>query len=684
MLRLFVAPIFIALCANGVEVRNPLAKVIQMIGDLQQKIIKEGEVAQKTYAEFAEWCEDESKNLRFEIKTAKGEVEQLKATIEKATSDIEDEETMVEELSAKISEDEADLKAATEIRMKEKKDFEAEEKELLDDVDSLERAIMILERELKGGASFAQIKDTTVNLVHTLGLLVEASGINAKSKSKLTALIQNQQTSKESEDDQDLSLDSEQDDSKSGGADAIIETLNDLLDKAEGELAAARKKEKALQFNYDMIKQQLTDGINFGNKEMDKSKKRKAEAEEGKATAEGELEVTQKDLSEDTSLLNGIHHDCMSKATDFEAETQARAEELKALATGKKIIIEATGGALLQDEESFLQLSARRQTIRMGDSAGKVAIKEVKKLARKLGSSALSQLANRMSAMMRMGAREGDDPFAKVKGLIQEMIAKLLKEAEAEAAKHEYCKKEMGETKKKRTEMETEIEDMTAKIDQMIAESKKLKEEVATLSKELASLASSQAEMDKVRDEEHSEFLSNKAELEKGLEGIKLALKVLREYYAKKPGGGGGGGGTASGIIGLLEVAESDFSKGLEEAISAEEAAATEYEKTTKENEISKATKEQDVKYKSKTAKSLGKSAAEKTADREGVQSELDAVLEYWAKIKEECIAKPDPYEEIKKRREEEIAGLKDALAILEGEAVLLQASSSRRHLRAH
>merc|ERR1719478_1570618 len=104
--------------------------------------------------------------------------------------------------------------------------------------------------------------------------------------------------------------------------------------------------------------------------------------------------------------------------------------------------------------------------------------------------------------------------------------------------------------------METEIEDMTAKIDQMIAESKKLKEEVATLSKELADLAASQQEMDKVRDEEHTEFLANKAELEKGLEGIKLALKVLREYYAKKEKAGGDSSG-ASGIIGLLEIAES-------------------------------------------------------------------------------------------------------------------------------
>merc|ERR1719426_240242 len=112
------------------------------------------------------------------------------------------------------------------------------------------------------------------------------------------------------------------------------------------------------------------------------------------------------------------------------------------------------------------------------------------------------------------------------------MIEKLLKEAAEDAAKKAYCDKEMAETKAKKEELETDIEELTTKIDKMTADSAKLKEEVATLSKELADLAKSQAEMDKVREEEKTTFTANKAEMEQGLEGIKLALKVLRDYYA--------------------------------------------------------------------------------------------------------------------------------------------------------
>jgi len=246
----------------------------------------------------------------------------------------------------------------------------------------------------------------------------------------------------------------------------------------------------------------------------------------------------------------------------------------------------------------------------------------------------------------------------------------------------------MGETKAKKDELETEIEELTTKIDQMSSDAAKLKEEVAILSKELKELASSQAEMDKLRLEEKEAFDANSAEMEKGLEGIKLALKVLREYYAKEAGllqvaaKEEKQDGAAGGIIAMLEVVESDFSKGLAEMISAEESAVAEYEKVTKENAIAKTTKTQDVKYKSKEAKGLDKAVAEHSTDREGLQTELDAVLEYYAKIKDECIAKPEPYEERKKRREAEIAGLKEALAILDGEAVLLQQSSSRKQTR--
>merc|ERR1712167_90886 len=94
-----------------------------------------------------------------------------------------------------------------------------------------------------------------------------------------------------------------------------------------------------------------------------------------------------------------------------------------------------------------------------------------------------------------------------------------------------------------------------------------------------------------------------------------------------------------------------------------------------------KTMKSQDEKYKTKEFTSLDKTMAELTSDREGVQTEQDAVLEYLGKINERCIAKAEPYAEIKARREAEIEGLKEGLEILETETALIQ-KEARRTLR--
>jgi len=335
------------------------------------------------------------------------------------------------------------------------------------------------------------------------------------------------------------------------------------------------------------------------------------------------------------------------------------------------------------NQVSFLQRSELSST---ADLAKYEAVRYVRDLARKQQSPALAQLASRMSSAMRLSTDSGEDPFGKVKGLISDMIEKLEGDMSADSSQKAYCDKETSESNAKQDEMKTEVGKLSTKIDQMTSRSTQLKEEVSTLQKNLANLIATQAAMDKMRNEESAAFSTNKADTEQGLDGVKLGLKVLRDYYANNDKAHESAEGDATGIIGLLEVIESDFSKGLAEMVAIEESAASTYDKVTKENSIEKVTKEQDAKYKSKEATGLDKAIAEASSDRTGVQAELDAVLEYLSKLGDMCVAKPDTYAERKQRHESEIAGLKEALKILEGEAVLLQqtATSSLRGIRRH
>jgi len=237
--------------------------------------------------------------------------------------------------------------------------------------------------------------------------------------------------------------------------------------------------------------------------------------------------------------------------------------------------------------------------------------------------------------------------------------------------------------------LDAAIAKLSSKIDLAAAKSAGLKEDVKELQAELAKIARQQAEMDKIRADEKAAFDTAKSELELGISGVQKALTVLKDYYGasfvqnakaenfmqqpampEKHAKASGAGGS---IIDILEVVLSDFAKNLATEETQEADAASSYEKTTQENKIATTMKSQDVKYKTQEYKSLDKSISELSGDKDTTSTELSAVLEYYAKIKERCIAKPETYEERKARRTAEIEGLKQALSILEGETVFMQ-----------
>merc|ERR1719261_1015335 len=210
---------------------------------------------------------------------------------------------------ADIAQDEKDLEDATVIRNKESEDFKAAEAELMQGIDMLERAIGIIERNMKGSALIQQPLDTTniQSLLKTVGLVLDAASFASDDKSQLLGLIQNMQ----GDDDAELGApDPAVYKSKSGG---IVDTLTNMKDEAEGELSEARKAEANAQHNYDMLKQGLTDEIAAANHEKKEAEDGKAEATELQATSEGELVVTEKELAEAQNAMKVVSTDCMDK-----------------------------------------------------------------------------------------------------------------------------------------------------------------------------------------------------------------------------------------------------------------------------------------------------------------------------------------------------------------------------------
>jgi len=264
------------------------------------------------------------------------------------------------------------------------------------------------------------------------------------------------------------------------------------------------------------------------------------------------------------------------------------------------------------------------------------------------------------------------------------MITKLEAEGAAEQKHKAYCDKEYAATNAKTEDLTGTVNKLSGKIDKQEAMSAKLHGEVKQLQADLAELQKTGMEMTSSRTSGNKAFLEKKADLEQGLEGVRTATKVLREYYASSASAlvqadsdAPKSGAASTGIIGMLEVIESDFGRNLAAANTVEDAAAAEYEKTTKTNAATKKTKEDDIKYKSKEVIKLDKSITELRSDKSSSQSELDAVTEYKKTIDSTCVKVPETYEEKVAKRNSEVAGLKDALVIIDPaeESMLIQKS---------
>jgi len=669
----------LAVVGSHADETNPLAKVIELMDDCAAKITADGEAEAKAYKEYFEWCDDVAKNTNFEIKTATARKEKLESSIAKGTSDIEVATSKVEDLAASIAEDEEELKGATAVREKEAADFAKAESELVDAVDTLDRAVGILEREMaKNPGAFAQIDMGNMQkMLSGISTVIDAAAFTVSDRSKLLALVQSSD-----EDDDAGAPDPAAYKSKSGG---IVDILNDMKEKAEGELSELRKAEGNAKHSFGMLKQSLEGQIAADTKDMDDQKAGKAAAEEQKATDEADLAVTTKDLANAQSDLAKATQGCLTTAADHESTIAARAEELGVIATAKKILQETTAGAVEQSY-SFVQISmSTRVDLKRGEIT---AI--VKGLAKSHHSAALAQLASRINVVMQYGG-SSSDVFAKVKGLINDMIAKLEKEAEEDAAEKAYCDEEMAKTETKKAELEGEIEKLTTKIEQDASKSTGLKDDVKELQAELAAQSKEQAEMDQIRNEQHTDYSKAKKDLELGLGGIQKALEKLRAYYGgaafvqsstsdmtfmeqpAMPEKHTKSTGAGQSIIGILEVCESDFSKNLAKEEQSESDSQSEYDTQSQENKITKATKEQDIKYKTQEFKGLDKGISELTGDKDTASTELAAVMEYYSKVKDRCVAKPETFEERTARRTAEIEGLKQALSILENETAFVQ-----------
>lgn len=255
--------------------------------------------------------------------------------------------------------------------------------------------------------------------------------------------------------------------------------------------------------------------------------------------------------------------------------------------------------------------------------------------------------------------------------MIQDMVYKLMEEANEEAEHKGFCDTEMGTNKNTRDQKTSKVEELTASIKEMTADAEMLTSEAAGLTDEVLALDMAVSEASALRTSESTKNKQTISDAVAAKEATQAALKVLKDFYggaaslvqtsattgAKTKG--------AEGILGMLEVILSDFERLESETSNDEATAADSHDKFLIESKKSKAVMNTDIKHKKNEVTRLTSETAEAKKELKITQEELDAALEYFEKLKPSCVSAGESYEERVARRKAEIESLSDALDIL-------------------
>jgi len=676
-------------------------KVVSMLEDLQLQVLAEGEAEAATYNKFACFCKTTQKEKSEAIKEGKSEKESLSADIKKFSKQRDDLDKKIAKLAAEIKKSEGIQEKATTASDAAHKEYKTNEEDLKAALYALTNAIKVL----KGSntPSLVQLQSISKTLKQA-SLLADALGLEG-------AAVKNAATFFLQQGSGDVPVEMEDYKFHSSG---IIDTLEKLLGDFRKTKAGVDADEVERVQEYDMLMQKETDFVKAKTLAMNEAKQERDQKIEDIGTASQELTTVSADLLDNMEYLDELNTVCSQKAKTWDQRTKLRANELTAItqATGivKATVAEKTQASTIrfaqtgsvvhladavassdsameaieaeaevsEEAPGFLQQRSV-QKHEPEDAGRQLIISLLNNKGKELKSTLLSSLATKIAA----------DPFAKIKKLIQELIERLLTEAANEANQKGWCDKATADATQKRSYAADKIEDLNAKMAKLAALSDKLEEELKTLNEEIKELQDAQADAEKARKEESAENDNTVKEAKAGLDAVKMAIDILDKFYKTSakasvdlslaqgplddaPDAGfeigeayKGAGAESGGIIGMMEVIQSDFERTISETKKAE--AAAEKEHLEFMTETSKSLAEKTVAQKEK--KRLKDETDNNFNDAEDEMSSQTKILVTSIKelmeLKEACVDTGMSYADRVAMREQEIASLKKALCIL-------------------
>eukprot|EP00746_Dinoflagellata_sp_MGD_P158151 gnl/MRDRNA2_/MRDRNA2_86403_c0_seq5.p1 gnl/MRDRNA2_/MRDRNA2_86403_c0~~gnl/MRDRNA2_/MRDRNA2_86403_c0_seq5.p1 ORF type:complete len:741 (+),score=315.79 gnl/MRDRNA2_/MRDRNA2_86403_c0_seq5:99-2321(+) len=693
-----------------------IAKVIEMLGEEKDKIKADLAAEETTMGEYMQWCDDTQTELSYSIKSGTAKIEDLTATITDNTAQIAALDEELAELGNEIAARQSDMDEAIAIRTKDHEIFLKSEAEQMATVEELESMGVALKKQIASFSAtpppvaeeepalvqsasaspaasfdaFLQIntKDNTKGtkgksaeeeaaatqakldrMKKALTIMVDTFWMDPGSKKKLASLEQNNAFVQEEPAAGDPMA------AQIAQNEANLAAFEGLKGKAEEALQKQRDEENKAQSEHDIQVMQLKQAIALAEDNVDDAKKERSRLAEEKAKCEEEKADAEAAKAADEKSLEATTQECEATAAAWATRQKEAAAEMAAIEKAKEILASRV--------TVLIQVKIADKT--PDDVSGTVKTQKMRKHL----ISHFRNLGNKLHslAMLNLVTVSAQDPMANVKNLLTELIAKLEKEAKEAADLHAFCQAEKKKTEAAMKKKNMEIEKLETRIEKATATKKEQEELIATNSEEIASIEKANAEATKLRNEQNANFVKIDTDFSGAAEAVDDAIDALKEYYGDSaliqvrskakdsssdsapPTFGGAKSDSAGGIVSILETMGEEFRKTVKENAAEERENKKAYEKLMQENKVTLATKEAEIKGAESQIKALDVSLKDTGGDLKMASKEKAAIEEYIAKLKPQCEGRVVPYEERKAKRDAEIAGLKEGLAILEAES---------------
>jgi len=620
---------------------------------------KEKHEEQVQFAAYKQFCDDTTVEKQRAIKEANEMIEMLQADIEKYEADAARLAREIAKHDEDISTWEGDFKAATKVREIENADYIATHKDYTESIDALDEGIQTLKAQAhdvkQAAAALTQVSSSSI--------------VPAESKRIIDAFLAQ-------DPDENLAVAAPEANAYEFQAQGIVDMLTKLGTKFEDERTELEKEETNARHAFEMLSQDLKAQIDQATQARTEKAEAKAKALQAAADAKGDLQDTTSTRDDDSKYLSDLTATCEQKSAAFAERQQLRADEIAAVEKAIEILSSgAVSGASEKHLPQLVQMKAALAQLRaevQNPNQLRVAA-YLREQGSRINSRVLSALAMRVS----------EDPFKKVKKMIKDLIVKLMEEANEEAEHKGWCDTELSTNEQTRKEKTEAVETLHAEIDELEASIAQLTEQITELTKAVAELDAAVAKATSIREEEKAKNTVTIKDSQDAQTAVAQALSVLKDFYAKAAEATSfvqepevfdepykGMGSENGGVVGMIEVIQSDFARLESETSAAEAEAQKQYDEFMTASSVDKAQKTKDIEHKSSKKQNQEQSLQEKKTDLDGTQKELDAALAYYEKLKPSCVDAGVSYEDRVARRKEEIESLQEALRILNGEDV--------------